>query len=72
MHNNMKKDLEELSGSLFQGNLTPIVYDLIKDTIYKEECLAYLGKKVEHVEESVDIKPAQDFKTWFESFKEVK
>ena len=73
MNMQMQKDIEELANKLFKGDMTPIVFDIIKETAYKEECLAYLGKKPQTEEiEQQQIGPKIDFATWFGSFKEVR
>lgn len=74
MNSNIQKDLEELTNCVFRGDITPILYNLVKDSPYKEDCLEYLGiaKQKKTVEEIVQPQPAQDFRDWFNSFKEVK
>ncbi len=37
------EELEILSCSCFSGNVTPIVFNILKDTEYPEQLLKYLG-----------------------------
>jgi hypothetical protein len=37
----IREDLESLTGKLIQGSLTPVVYELLKDSPYKEDILQY-------------------------------
>ena len=39
----MKDDLEKLTGKLIRGKISGTVYDLIKDTKYKEDLLDYIN-----------------------------
>ena len=38
-----QKELEELTGKIYSGDLTPLVYDLLKNTSDKHALLLYLG-----------------------------
>lgn len=66
-----KEELEELTGKLYRGDLTPLVYDLLKDSNDLKSLLAYL--KSEDIEEDVKPeierpKPAPSFNNWFNNF----
>lgn len=37
----VNEDLEALTGMLIQGPITPIIYNLLKDSPYKEDILEY-------------------------------
>jgi hypothetical protein len=40
------EELEDLTGVLFKGNITPLVYDLLKDTRDIKGLLKYLDEEV--------------------------
>ena len=40
-----QKELEELTGKIYSGDVTPLIYDLLKSTSEKEALLTYLGAK---------------------------
>lgn len=57
-------DLEVLTHKLYKGDLTPIVFDLLKDTIYLDSLIHYLGGKPPEKEEEDnedEIKPQASF-----------
>lgn len=65
-----KDELEEITGKLYNGDLTPLVYDLLKTSEDLESLLLYLtGEEVAKVEEVVNVpKPAPSFENWFNNF----
>ena len=71
---NVHLELEELTGQLVRGDVTPVVHSLLKTREQKEACLAYLNKKVKKKKSTTkpEVKAAPDFATWFSSFKEVR
>lgn len=53
----LREDLECLTGRLIQGPLTPIVYQLLKDSPYKEELrytLSTRGREMDVDEQNTD------------------
>lgn len=72
MNIQMQRDVEELAGKLFNGDMTPIVFDLIKKTKYKDQCLEYLGCKQKEISKDEEQTEKLDFTSWFNSFKEVR
>lgn len=44
-----KTELEDLTGKLLNGDITPVVADLLRATPYKDELLRYLGCEVNKV-----------------------
>lgn len=67
------QELEVLTGKYLSGDITPIVYDLLKDTRYKSELISYLSEgKIVNVDnnksnttacEEDNLRP--DFEKWF-------
>ena len=67
------QELEVLTGKYLSGDITPIVYDLLKDTKYKSELISYLSEgKIVNVDnnksnttacEEDNLRP--DLEKWF-------
>ncbi len=69
-----KNELEELVGKLYNGDMTVLVYELLKDTHDMDSLLEYLtGERPESnldvVEEEIHNTP--NFRDWFSSCTEV-
>lgn len=45
MNKVIQEDIECITGKCYVGDITPLVYLLLKDTQYKDELLRYLGYK---------------------------
>lgn len=52
-----KEELEELSGKIYNGDLTPIVFDLLKDTTDVKGLLNYLNATIEEDEKMKIVTP---------------
>lgn len=67
-------ELEELTGKIFMGDITPLVFDLIKDSLFKEELIKELTGEEFSIpkENNVEVvKSVEDFDSWFSSFKRL-
>lgn len=68
-------DLESLRGILIQGDITPVVYDLLKNTIDPDGLLRFLGSTIreekEPEEESCYV-PKYSFTDLFNSGIEIR
>ena len=62
-----KEDIECLTGKIFQGNITPLVYEILKDTKDLKGLLNFLNDTVTlDIEQSIpQVKAAPDFTEWF-------
>ncbi len=64
----VRRELEFLTGKLIQGDITPIVYELLKDSCYKEDILMYESFLVKEHEiskrETMKEEGREDFDTW--------
>lgn len=67
-------ELEDLTNKIFKGDLTPLVYELLKDTPYKEDLIIALGGEVKNKEtKSIDEEqPFIPFDTLFDKGLEVR
>ena len=65
-------ELQELTNKAIQGDITPVVYDLLKSTCYKADLLRYLGTVKKDEDKPAEVKPAVSFKDWFNTFEEVR
>lgn len=68
-------EIEELTGKIFKGDLTPLVYDLFKDSNDIEGLIKYLtGEIIEKEKEDEVVKPvaAPRFEDWFRSCKQIR
>lgn len=75
MHKNSldiyKSELEELTGKVYRGDLTPMVFDLIKESLFKEVLIKELSGEdfiVEMNAETVEFEEVLNFDDWFNSF----
>lgn len=69
-----QEELEDLTGKIFIGDLTPLVYDVLKDSKDITSLLQYLtGQDVDvNAEESVrQPEAAPNFDEWFKGCVEV-
>lgn len=58
-----QEELEELTGKIFAGDLTPLVYELLKKSSEKEKLILALGGKLKK-----KPKPVETVKQSFVSF----
>ena len=60
-------ELEELTGKIYSGDFTPLVYDLLKDARDKEALLVALGGKLKPkvVKEKTTVQEAPSFDKLF-------
>ena len=71
----IKLDLEVLNHQLIKGDITPVVFDLLKNTYDMEGIIKYLGGKIEKdTDESEDsyFVPKFSFSDLFDSGIQVK
>lgn len=68
------EELENITGKLFKGDITPLVYDLLKDSTDLSGLILHLtGKEVE-VKNEVKVqtpKSAPSFDDWFNSCQKI-
>ena len=70
-----KEEIEELTGKVFNGDLTPLIFDILKGSVFKEDLIEELtGEKfvVSKENEVVEIEPVLDFEEWFNQCKQLK
>lgn len=70
----LRTELEMLTGKLIRGDLTPVVYDLIKDSPFKDDLLEYSSAVREETEDVIETRLSRhadddggfgiDFKDW--------
>lgn len=70
----LRTELEMLTGKLIRGDLTPVVYDLIKDSAFKADLLEYSSTVREETEDVIETRLSRhadnngsfgiDFKDW--------
>ena len=70
----LRTELEMLTGKLIRGDLTPVVYDLIKDSPFKGDLLVYSSTAREETEDVIETRLSRhtdndgsfgiDFKDW--------
>lgn len=70
----LRTELEMLTGKLIRGDLTPVVYDLIKDSAFKTDLLEYSSTVREETEDVIETRLSRhadnngslgiDFKDW--------
>lgn len=70
----LRTELEMLTGKLIRGDLTPVVYDLIKDSPFKDDLLEYSSTVREETEDVIETRLSRhadnngsfgiDFKDW--------
>ena len=51
----IREDLESLTGMLIRGSITPLVYNLLKDSPYKEDILQYKDLISKERRDSIDV-----------------
>lgn len=61
-----QEELEELTGKIFAGDLTPLVYELLKNSPEKEKLVTFLGGKIKK-----KPKPVETAKQSFMSFEDL-
>lgn len=67
-----KQELEFYTHKIAEGNITPLVFELLKDTEDMEGLLEYLGYKTKkHLSENKMIKERTSFSDMFENGVEV-
>ena len=65
-----REELEELTGKLYRGDITPLMYDLLKDSMNLGDLLFELTgeKPIEQMEETIERPQAtMSFEDWFNS-----
>jgi len=71
-----RDELEELTGKIYRGDLTPLVYDLLKDSNDIKGLLHYLNKEevieVKEISEVSKPESAPNFAEWFSQFPKAK
>lgn len=70
----LRTELEMLTGKLIRGDLTSVVYDLIKDSAFKADLLEYSSTVREETEDVIETRLSRhadnngsfgiDFKDW--------
>lgn len=66
-----KSELEELTGKVFSGDLTPMVFDLVKESVFKTELIKELTGEdfiVERDDEPAELETVVEFDDWFSRF----
>lgn len=69
-----KDEVEDLTGKIFKGDLTPLIYNLFQDSRDIEGLIEYLtGEIIEKDIKDNVVKPvaAPDFETWFDNCKQL-
>lgn len=66
-----RQEVECYTHKLSNGDLTPLVYDMLKDTSDVESLLEYLGYKNKEKEENVVAQKSKTFTELFEQSVEV-
>lgn len=70
-----KAELEDISGKIYNGELTPLVFELLKDSPHLEDLLkeltgsSILDKPEVHIEKPVS---APKFEEWFNGFQKLR
>lgn len=68
-----QEELEELTGKIFVGDLTPLVYDLLKDTNDLPALIKHLGGVVvEQDDTPTDVQPLPSFEELFAQGQTIK
>jgi hypothetical protein len=70
-----KEELEELTGKIYNGDLTPLVFDLLKESPYLDVLLHELtGKEITAKPEDEVQQPtaAPKFEDWFKNCKRLR
>lgn len=72
-------EIEALTGKIYKGDVTPLIYDLLKTSPHLDKLLVYLGKEIKPnvcnnefdttLREEINNRPC--FEKWFEQFEKL-
>lgn len=70
-----QNELEAITGMIFKGDITPVVFDLLKDSPNLDKLYTSLTNEVieskDDNKDVLEVEAAPSFENWFSSFRRV-